>query len=56
MITIENDENNEMMKISLDDKLIFEGNYWDFDREPEGIYRFLKTLKLKVEIKKYDYE
>jgi hypothetical protein len=55
MIKIENDEDNEMMKISFNNKVIFHGNYWDFDRDPDSIYRFLKKLNLKVELKKYDW-
>lgn len=43
----------EMMSISdKNDKCLFYGNYWDFDKSPTGIAEFLKKIGLKVKIDK----
>ena len=55
-IKIEQDQETEMMKITFDKKVIFEGNYWDFDREPSGLFSFLKKLKLDVDLKEYNFK
>ena len=55
-IIIYKDENCEMMKIVNNDKTIFEGNYWDFEREPDSILSFLKKLNIKAEVKEYEFE
>lgn len=55
-VVIYKDENCEMMKIINDGKTIFEGNYWDFERGPDNISRFLKKLNIKAEVKKYEFE
>ena len=34
-------ENEEMMEITRNGDVIFGGNYWDFDRSPKGIFKFL---------------
>lgn len=54
-IKILKDESVEMMKIVLDEKVLFEGNYWDFSRDPDELLKFLKKLNLNVSIEKYNY-
>lgn len=55
-IKIEQDQETEMMKITFDKKVIFEGNYWDFDGSPSRIVSFLKKLKLDVDLKEYVFK
>jgi hypothetical protein len=55
-ITIYKDENCEMMKIVYNEKTIFEGNYWDFERHPDNIAKFLKKLKVSVGVQEYEFE
>lgn len=55
MLKIEKDESVEMMKITFNDKVIFEGNYCDFDASPSELVKFLKKLKLNVVLKEYEY-
>jgi hypothetical protein len=55
-VKILKDESVEMMKIVLDEKVLFEGNYWDFNRDPDGLLKFLKKLNLNVSIEKYNYK
>lgn len=56
-VLIEYDRNCEMMSItSKNGKVIFYGNYWDFDREPESLKRFIEKLGLKVDMKETELE
>lgn len=55
VITIFDDENSEMMLIKKDEKVIFEGNYWDFSTNPQGIIEFLKKCGVSTAKKKYVY-
>lgn len=43
---------SEMMEITQGEKSIFYGNYWDFDDSPRGLEAFLKSLGMKVKVKK----
>jgi hypothetical protein len=68
-ITIFYNEDQEMMKISIPkgatragkkkEEVLFEGNDWDFPRDPEGLKEFLTDLfkecdiSIKVTKKKY---
>lgn len=55
-VVIYKDENCEMMKIICDGKTVFEGNYWDFERDPDNIARFLKKLKINAGVQEYEFE
>lgn len=54
MITIERNDFAEIMRVTFKNKVIFNGNYWDFPRDPEEVFEFLKKLNLKVELKNYE--
>jgi hypothetical protein len=42
-------ESEEMIQIiNKDGKVVFGGNYWDFDRSPEGFKRLFESLGLNV--------
>lgn len=56
IVRILKDENVEMMKVFYKNDLIFEGNYWDFDRSPEFLLKFLKKLKVDVSLNDYLYD
>lgn len=53
--TVTIDYDTEMLRIVIEEKCIFEGNFWDFDR-PEDILKILKTTT-NVELieKEYDF-
>lgn len=45
---IEYNQRDEMMSITKNGESVFYGNYWDFDRDPKGLSKFLKELGLYV--------
>lgn len=49
-ITIAQDTSCEMLSIKADDKCIFHGNVWDFDRSADGFKKLLEQLGHKVKI------
>ena len=56
IVRILKNENVEMMKIFYKNDLVFEGNYWDFDRDPKSLVKFLKKLKVDVSLNDYLYD
>jgi len=56
MIDIIYDSKCEMMRICKDGKCIFEGNFWDFDRNPKGIQEFINNLGLQNKIEELNYD
>lgn len=56
IVRILKDENVEMMKVFYKNDLIFEGNYWDFERNPTFLCQFLKKLKVDVSLNDYLYD
>jgi len=49
MVTIKFNPDNEMMIIKKNERCVFTGNYWDFDRSPIKIEEFLKELGISVQ-------
>ena len=47
-IKIEFCPETEMLTIIYGEKIIFDGNYWDFDRSPNNFKKFLEDLDFKV--------
>lgn len=56
--SIKYSESEEMIQIiNQDGKVVFGGNYWDFDSSPEGFKRLFESLGLKVSMDDtYRYE
>jgi hypothetical protein len=56
--SIKYSESEEMIQIiNQDGKVVFSGNYWDFDRSPEGFKNLFELLGLKVSMDDtYRYE
>lgn len=46
MVLIEKDNNSEMMRITKDGEVLFEGNFWDFHLD--SIYDILKKCEVEV--------
>jgi hypothetical protein len=44
MIKISYASEEEMMQISNSDGIVFYGNYWDFPRNPEELFKIIKQL------------
>lgn len=55
-IEIMYDKPNEMLSIWRGDQRLFFGNYSDFNRTPEGISTFLKSIGLIVTTKEQQIE
>ena len=51
-------KSEEMIQIiNQDGKVVFGGNYWDFDRSPQGFKRLFESLGIKVSMDDtYRYE
>lgn len=56
MIKIKYDDKCGMLLIERDGKCIFEGNYWDFPNDPDGIASFLDDVGVDSELHTYTYE
>lgn len=56
--SIKYSDSEEMIQIiNQDGKVVFGGNYWDFDRSPKGFKRLFESLGLKVSMDDtYRYE
>lgn len=54
MVTISTDESCEMLRISVDCTPVFEGNYWDFDRDV--MVEILSLAGVTCEEDTYEYE
>lgn len=54
-VTIQTDESCEMLRISVNDKLVFEGNFWDFNIH-STLPSVLTAAGLEVKEEGYDYE
>lgn len=50
MITIRYNEAEEMMLIEKDGEVVFNGNYWDFPREPKELSVFLARCGMSLKI------
>jgi hypothetical protein len=46
MVLIERDNSSQMMRITKDGKVLFEGNFWDFHLD--SIYDILKECGVEV--------
>ncbi len=47
--SIKYSESEEMIQIiNKDGKVVFGGNYWDFNRSPEGFKRLFESLGINV--------
>lgn len=55
-IKITEDSNSEMLRIEINNKCIFEGNYWDFDRSGNGFKKMLEKIGYNVQLIEKDYD
>lgn len=54
-VKIEFKPSHEMMYIAdQQGKWVFNGNYWDFDRSPDALKKFLESLGLQVELQQLE--
>lgn len=54
MVTISDDQDCEMLRITVDGSMVFEGNYWDFG--PEVMGEILTKAGIVCEEDTYEYE
>jgi len=54
--TITYEDGADMMRIENDGINIFEGNYSDFDKSPDGIQEFLSKLGITATLIEKDYD
>lgn len=49
-VKISYNPDEEMMSITTEDETLFYGNYWDFDRSPKQLAKFLKKIGVDVHL------
>ncbi len=54
MILIEEDESNEMLRISVDGAIVYESNFWDLPQSAFQLNAFFKKLRLDVQLDDYE--
>ncbi len=55
-IKIIEDSNNEMLKIEINGKCIFEGNYCDFDRSGSAFKDLFERIEFSVKLIEKNYD
>lgn len=49
------DDNSEMLEVYIDDKLVNEGNFWDYDFVRD-VPSLLSKLGFDIEVEDYEYD
>jgi hypothetical protein len=55
-VVITEDSSSEMLRITVGDECLFEGNYWDFNRDGTTFKRLFKSIGAEVELVEKDYD
>ena len=54
-VVVKNDKQNEILIIEKDGETIFNGNYWDFNRDGKSMKNFIEKLGLTVDYIEFDH-
>lgn len=55
-IIITEDKECEMLSIRFNDKSLFYGNYWDFNRDGNAFFELFKKAGLSVSLEEKEYD
>ena len=55
-VVITEDSSSEMLRITVGKKCLFEGNYWDFNRDGGSFKELFEAVGAEVELTEKDYD